>query len=209
MPSPTVTSDREALRALILARRSIRRFLPEPVPRDVIRRLLEAAGRAPSAHNRQPWRWVVIEQEARRRALAEDMGRDFARDLAADGLPPERIEQMVARSHARIGGAPLLILPCLTMTEMDRYPDPTRRLREWQMAVQSVALAAGNLLLAAHAEGLGGCWICAPIFCVPTVQQSLALPPDWEPQALLALGTPADRGRDREKKEIDEVTLWR
>ncbi len=60
------------------------------------------------------------------------------------------------------------------------------------MAVQSVALAAQNMLLMAHAEGLGACWMCAPLFCPDVVRAALALPADWEAQALLTLGYPAE-----------------
>ncbi|MGH2542901.1 MAG: nitroreductase family protein, partial [Ardenticatenaceae bacterium] len=156
-----------SLHEFLLTRRSIRNYLPEPVPLDLVQELLRVATRAPSAHNRQPWRWVVIHTEAAKHRLAEEMGIAFRRDLLRDGVPTERAEAMVRRSHERIGGAPLLIVPCVTMSEMDTYSDPARQRCEWQMAVQSVALACQNLMLAAHAVGLGSCWICAPIFCVP------------------------------------------
>jgi coenzyme F420-0:L-glutamate ligase / coenzyme F420-1:gamma-L-glutamate ligase len=193
----------------ILSRRSIRNYLPDPVPPDLVGGLLEVAGRAPSAHNRQPWRWVVVQTQEARRRLASDMGVAFRRDLLADGVSPEKVEAMVARSHERIGGAPMLVLACLSMEEMDSYPDPHRQRCEWQMAVQSVALACQNLMLAAHAVGLGSCWICAPIFCVPVVRRALDLPGDWEPQGLITLGWPADGGRDRERKPLECVTLYR
>jgi nitroreductase len=78
----------------------------------------------------------------------------------------------------------------MTMADMDRYPDPKRRRAEWTMATQSLALAGQNLLLAAHAEGLGACWLCAPLFCPEVVRAALGLPEDWEPQAFISLGWP-------------------
>ncbi len=60
------------------------------------------------------------------------------------------------------------------------------------MAVQSVALACQNLLLAAHAYGLGACWMCAPLFVPHVVRQVLELPAAWQPQALITLGYPAE-----------------
>ena len=74
------------------------------------------------------------------------------------------------------------------MADMDQYPDDRRQQAERVMAVQSVALAAQNLLLAAHAEGLGACWMCAPLFCPDVVRDALALPEDWEAQALIHAG---------------------
>ncbi|MBA3530991.1 MAG: nitroreductase family protein [Ardenticatenales bacterium] len=193
----------------ILTRRSIRNFRAEQVPLALVDELLRLAGRAPSAHNRQPWRWVVVHTDEGKQRLAEEMGHEFHLDLRRDGVPEEKAAAMVARSHERIRGAAVVLIPCLTMSEMDCYSDGERQRCEWQMAVQSVALACGTLMLAAHARGLGSCWVCAPIFCVSTVQRSLALPTDWEPQGLITLGWPADEGRNREKKAIENLTLYR
>ncbi len=99
-------------------------------------------------------------------------------------------------------GAATLIVVCLTMEDMDRYPDARRQEAEHAMAVQSVAMAGQNLLLAAHAEGLGGVWMCAPLFCPQTVRTVLDLPPDYEPQGVIALGYPAEQhGKTRQPLE--------
>ena len=58
------------------------------------------------------------------------------------------------------------------------------------MAVQSAAMAAQNLLLAAQSEGLGGCIMCAPLFCPETVAEALKLPRGWTAQMLLTIGMP-------------------
>jgi coenzyme F420-0:L-glutamate ligase/coenzyme F420-1:gamma-L-glutamate ligase len=94
---------------------------------------------------------------------------------------------------------------CFTLDDMDRYPDARRAAAERLMAVQSTAMAVQNLLLLAHAEGLGACWMCAPLFCPDTVRAALDLPADWEPQALITLGTPAAPGRRRERRAIAEI----
>jgi len=180
------------LLAWLAERRSIRRYLPEPVPPDLIDKLLTAACWAPSAHNRQPWRFAVITSEDSKYRLARAMGDKLRIDLNADGLPAEIIEKDVARSYARITNAPLLILLCLSMRHMDSYPDETRRQREWIMAVQSTAMAGQNLLLAAHAVGLAACWMCAPLFCPEVVSRTLDLPLNWQPQALITIGYPAE-----------------
>ena len=180
------------------SRRSIRRYRPEPVPEAVVWELLRAATYAPSAHNRQPWRFVVITTDEMKHRLAAAMGARLRADLQADGVHPERIEQDATRSYQRISTAPCLVLLCLTLEEMDSYPDPRRQQHEWTMAVQSVAMAGQNLLLAAHAHGLGGCWLCAPLFCPDVVCAALALPPEWQPQGLITLGYPAEtKTKDR------------
>ncbi|RMG93910.1 MAG: nitroreductase family protein [Chloroflexi bacterium] len=192
----------------LMSRRSIRRYTSDPIPDNLITQLLTAASWAPSAHNRQPWRFVVIRTPAAKQTLADAMGQKLRADLEADNVPPNIIEKDIGRSRQRITSAPLLFLLCLTMTDMDTYPDPFRQQNEWIMAVQSVALAGQNLLLAAHALGLGACWMCAPLFCPDTVRQTLNLPPDWEPQALITVGYPAER-RQKERHPISSRVLYR
>ncbi len=176
----------------IISRRSIRRYLPDAVPGELIDTILTAATYAPSAHNRQPWRFVVITSSETKQQLAVAMGQKLRADLESDDVPEHVINQDVTRSYERLTSAPLLIVLCLTLADMDSYPDPTRQRHEWVMAVQSTAMAGQNLLLAAHEAGLGACWMCAPLFCPDVVRHTLALLPDWEPQALLTIGYPAE-----------------
>ncbi|MBI5669425.1 MAG: nitroreductase family protein [Chloroflexi bacterium] len=192
----------------ILRRRSVRRYRPDPVPRDVVMTLLEAAIWAPSAHNRQPWRFAVVETPAQKVALAEAMGARLRQDLQADGLPETMIEADAARSYARVTSAPALVVLCLTLADMDVYPDERRMQNEYLMAVQSAALAGQNLLLAAHDAGLGACWLCAPLFASEVVRGVLCLPDDWQPQALITLGYPAET-REKTRRPLEEVVLWR
>jgi coenzyme F420-0:L-glutamate ligase/coenzyme F420-1:gamma-L-glutamate ligase len=198
----TATNNAQTLYQIIQERRSIRRYTNRPVERALIERLLAAATWAPSAHNRQPWRFVVIQEEGVKGRLAEAMNVTLRADLAADGLPAEQIKAQAARRQARLTRAPALILLCITMTDMDDYPDEKRRHAEWAMATQSLALAGQNLLLAAQAEGLGACWLCAPLFCPEVVRDTLGLPPDWEPQALISLGWPAETPT-KEREPLD------
>jgi coenzyme F420-0:L-glutamate ligase/coenzyme F420-1:gamma-L-glutamate ligase len=173
-------------------RRSIRRYARRPVERTAVERVLAAATWAPSAHNRQPWRFAVIDDDALQARLADAMSAALRADLAADGLPLDQIEAEASRRRERLTRAPVLILLCVTMADMDVYPDAKRSHAEWTMATQSAALAGQNLLLAAQAEGLGACWLCAPLFCPDVVRAVLALPGDWEPQAFISLGWPAE-----------------
>lgn len=193
---------------IIRGRRSIRRYLPDPVPRALIDAMLNAAIWSPSAHNRQPWRFAVIEQDAHKERLARAMGARLRADLEADALPPEQIEADVTRSYTRIISAPLIIMLCVSMVDMDAYPDVCRSQNEYLMAVQSVAMAGQNLLLAAHALDLGACWMCAPLFVPDIVREALELPPDWQPQGMLTLGYPAQQ-REKTRNPIEASVLWR
>jgi coenzyme F420-0:L-glutamate ligase / coenzyme F420-1:gamma-L-glutamate ligase len=187
---------------LMRGRRSIRRYRPDAVGREVLERLFLSAASAPSAHNRQPWRYLVIEDASAKAALARAMGERLAADRARDGDSGDAIAGDVARSHARIAGASVLVLVCLTLEEADVYPDEARSHAEFLMAVQSTAMATQNFLLAAHAEGLAACWMCAPLFCPEVVRASLDVLPVWQPQGLITLGFPADAGRDRPRKPL-------
>ncbi len=192
----------------LLQRRSIRRYRPDSVPREMIERILTAATWAPSAHNRQPWRFAVIQDNSQRESLASAMGARLRQDLEADNAPQELIEKDTTRSYSRITSAPVLIALCLSMADMDSYPDEKRSRAEYMMAVQSVAMAGQNLLLAAHDAGLAGCWMCAPLFCPDVVSENLNLPADWQPQALLTLGYPAE-SREKTRHPLEMSVLWR
>lgn len=176
----------------IYTRRSIRRYLDEDVPRALIEKILDAARWAPSAHNRQPWRFAVIERAETKHALASAMGEKLRTDLERDGIAREIIEKDTTRSYQRITSAPVVIVVCVSMQDMDVYHDTRRKKAEYLMATQSVAMAVQNLLLAAHALGLGTCWMCAPLFVPETVRDVLQLDADWEPHALITLGYAAE-----------------
>lgn len=197
------------LHALIHSRRSIRRFTDESVTVDLVRRLIETACQAPSAHNRQPWRFAVLSGESEKEALAEQMGEALRAARRADGDAAEAIEADVARSYQRITSAAVVVVVCLTMEAMDVYPDEARSNAEYMMAVQSVAMAGMNFLLAAHAEGLGACWLCAPLFAPAAARRALDLPKTWEPQGSILLGYAAEQGRSRERMPVEAVSLWR
>jgi F420 biosynthesis protein FbiB-like protein len=188
-------------------RRSIRRYDPEPIPNQILEELLAAATWAPSAHNRQPWRFAIITGTEHKHRLASAMGRRLRSDLQADHLAKAIIEKDVERSYRRISKAPALVLVCLTMADMDSYPDERRQRNEWIMAIQSTAMAGQNLLLAAHGLGIGACWMCAPLFCPEVVRQVLELPPDWQPQGLVTLGYPAE-SRQKGRQPLDTRLIF-
>ena len=193
---------------LLKGRRSVRRFLSSPVPSDALQRMLEAATWAPSSHNCQPWRFAVLTNPEIKAALADAMADELRHDLLADGLPPEEIEAQAFRSRRRIIEAPAAILFCLDVTQGDQFPDEDRRQAETLMGVQSVAMAGQNLMLAAHAEGLGGVWVCAPLFAPRAVRRALDLPGEWQPQGLLLVGYPAQVPSSRPRRTVAEITRY-
>jgi coenzyme F420-0:L-glutamate ligase/coenzyme F420-1:gamma-L-glutamate ligase len=203
-----INATQPTIHSIIVSRRSIRRYQDRPVPQTVLEGILTAASWAPSAHNRQPWRFVVITSPDTRTNLALAMGTRLRADLAADHVPADKIEKDTSRSFSRINGAPALVVVCMSMVDMDHYPDEKRAAAERLMAVQSTALAVQNLLLSIHAEGLAACWMCAPLFCPDVVSTQLQIPTDWEPQALITLGYPAEQ-RESTRFPLETRVLWR
>ncbi|MEA1977416.1 MAG: nitroreductase family protein [Chloroflexota bacterium] len=204
-----MSESTSTLYRIIQERRSIRRFNDAAIPPETLQRVLDAATMAPSAHNRQPWRFVILTALEDKRSLANALGEELREDRLADGDDPGQIERDVTQSVGRITDAPVLVIACLSVEAMDDYPDERRKTAEYIMAVQGVAMAAQNLLLAAHAEGLGACWLCAPLFTKDEVREELNLPEGWDPQGLIILGYPAHAGKDRPRRPIEEVLLWR
>lgn len=124
LPSP------EATLALLKARRSIRRYRPDPVPEEMLMQVLEAGRWAPSASNRQPWAFIVVREAAVRRAVAQHAAFYFLR-------------------WAHVEEAPVIIALC----GYKKNPAYRRFLHE------DIGLAGGQMMLQAKALGLGTCWL--------------------------------------------------
>ena len=193
----------------ISRRQSVRRFTPQAVPDTVITQLLEAAVLAPSAHGRQPWRFVVIAPGAGRHTLVAAMDAEWSVQLAADGTTVEQIDARRAASATRIIDAPALIMPCLDTTLLDVYPDAARQQAEYTMAVQSIGCAIQNILLRAVDLGYDAGWMCAPVFCGATVQRACALPDTIVPQALIPIGVMAAPPKRRPKRSGADLRIDR
>jgi coenzyme F420-0:L-glutamate ligase/coenzyme F420-1:gamma-L-glutamate ligase len=188
----------------IKQRRSIRKYSPRPISPEILREILEAAGWAPSAHNAQPWRFIVLTEESAKQALAEAMADAWTADMAKDGVAVEAQKRQA--SIERFTHAPVLVLACLTMEDMKVYPDERRQRSERDLAMQSLGAAIQNMLLTAHTAGLGACWFSAPSFCKETIRKVLKIPENVEPQALITLGYPTEKPRATSRKPLETYT---
>ncbi|MFV9507307.1 MAG: nitroreductase family protein [Oscillochloridaceae bacterium umkhey_bin13] len=201
------TPHTESVMQVIRGRRSVRAFRPEPLRREQIELVIEAAGWAPSPHGRQPWRFVVVTTPDAKLRLAEAMGAQWQQQLALDGQDEATILLRFQKSHERITSAPVVIVPCLYLEDLDVYPDPERQAAETTMAIQSLGCAVQNMLLAAYAQGFDGGWMCAPLFCQATVRQALELEATLHPHALIPLGYPARDPVRRPRRPLDELIV--
>jgi coenzyme F420-0:L-glutamate ligase/coenzyme F420-1:gamma-L-glutamate ligase len=193
---------------LISRRRSIRKFSSRKVPTKILNEILQAAQWAPSAHNAQPWRFIVLTDPASKMGLAEAMSKAWNADLTIDGVATEVRKKMTEASTKRFASAPALIVACLTMQGMRKYFDSSRLKNERDLAVQSIGAAIQNLLLKAYSKNLGTCWFSAPVFCKGTVRSILGIPESIEPQALITLGYPLEKPKAPRRKSLQEIVHW-
>jgi coenzyme F420-0:L-glutamate ligase/coenzyme F420-1:gamma-L-glutamate ligase len=193
----------------IRGRRSVRVYQDREVPRRLIEEILEAARWAPSPHGRQPWRFVILTRLDLKEHLADAMGASWRANLAMDGEPEEIVTRRLENSRQRLLHAPVLIIACLYLEELDRYPDAARQEAEKIMAIQSLGAAVENLMLAAWDLGLETGWMCAPLFCPEIVCKALELDSALIPQALITLGYLGREPRRREHRSIEAlIARW-
>jgi len=190
------------LHDFLRSRRSVRRFKPDSIPDSVIERILTTATYAPSAHNRQPWRFVVIKNPDVKPRLATALTDKMRLDMQAEGAAESEIERRVANSLRRIEEAPVIIMLCRDTTDV-RVDTP----EETIMNIQSTTLAGLQLLLAAQAEGLGGNWICWPLYATKETQSVLELPENWEPQAMIIVGYSNEQPKQKELKPLSRISI--
>lgn len=193
---------------LIKTRRTVRKFLQKEVEREKITELIEAATWAPSAHNSQPWRFFVITSKKTKEAFSLAMARKWEEDLRKDKVDENIIKYLVEDSHERFISSPVIIVVFIDMSEMQKYPDERRNNYEKVMAIQSASAAIQNLILLAHAFGLGSNWRCAPLFAQEEVKKVLKVNLSWEPVAAVSIGYPEEVPPAPKRKSVNEVVVW-
>jgi len=193
-----------SIKTLFKQRRSIRKYINQFVPNEFILETLEAASWAPSAHNAQPYRFIIVSDIMVKQSLAKAMAETWIKDLTKDNVATKKKEK-ADFSIKRFSSAPVFIVACLTLEDMKQYPDEKRQLFERDLAVQSLGAAIQNMLLSASENGLGACWFSAPIFCKDTVRQILNIPKIIEPQAIILMGYANEKPNVRQRKSIEEL----
>jgi len=214
--------DAAALHDFFRARRSVRTFTGAPVDRARLERLVAAAVTAPSSTNRQPWRFTVVTQPARRRAIA-----DAVRARA------EQMKAIIARGHhADDYGSygdffhePLDSAAAIIVPQYREYPDliaafiasgggdPAAFTTSAAMQAElcSTSAAVMVLLLAAHAEGLGACWMAGPMIARAEVCALCEISEPWHMLGAIAVGHPAPASPSAIKparKPLDRVITF-
>lgn len=193
---------------VLKTRRSIRHYKTQIPSKKTILEMLDLARYCANAHNSQPYRFIVILNSHQKETLIKAMLSKYEDDLRKDGSSESRISKIIENAKHNFLNSPILILACITMEEMQKYPDPERQHCELLMAVQSCANSLQNLLLIAHAKKLGACWYCSPLFCPDIVKSSLNLPPSYIPQAFITLGVSDETPVPINRKPLDEIVQF-
>ena len=189
----------------IHTQRAIRRFTGEPVSDEVIERILEAAVRAPSGRNTQPWRFVVIRDADTKRKIGEYYR--LACEEAGIGQEPipglsKKVNESVAHLANHMGDAPVLILACYEYLTEDTVEPSTL------LTGSSIYPAVQNLLLAARAIGLGTALTTVHSMFESEIKALLGIPPNVQTAALIPLGYPSTEERfgGSRRRPVAEVT---
>jgi nitroreductase len=206
--------------AFLTSRRSVRAFRDEPIDRAALRRVLEAATKAPSSTNRQPWRFAVVLRSDLKSAL-----------VAAVRARTEAIKAVIRRGHHAedfgsygdffwepLAEAKVIVVPqhrahadqlaaLLASGGADPADFTTAAAMRPELCATSAAVMA--LLLQAHAEGLGACWMAGPTVARDDIHALLGVREPWCMVGAIALGVPVGPPPAApERRPIDKVVTW-
>ena len=188
----------------IYTQRAVREFRPDPVPDDLVCKLIESATKAPSGGNRQPWKFVVVRDPELKRRIGEYYLRSWESAYGTRNTPTSSLETRIRTSAASLAEhmheAPVLILACI---EHDGSASTMGRGGSIYPAVQ-------NMLLAARRLGLGSVITSLHKRYEQGIKELLGIPENVETAALLPIGYPAEGVRygPTKRAPVDEVTYW-
>src|SRR5436305_9528990 len=204
--------------------RALRRLKPDPVPDELITRVLDVAIRAPSGGNAQNWIFIVVRDEAQRRRLGavyRKASDEVAEIYAARGRPAHLSDEQYRRLMAggeylweHIAEAPVLLVPCLRTRDMpprDALPEAVAKRYEAHLAYQkqirgaSIYPAVQNVILACRALGLGTTITTNHIRCEHEVKAVLGVPDDVDTYALMPIGYPHEKFGPVTRRPLAEI----
>jgi nitroreductase/uncharacterized protein YndB with AHSA1/START domain len=204
----------EALHTL----RSVRRFRPDPVPDVFLRQVIEAATRAPSARNAQPWYFVAVRDPETKRAIAAlylaawQQAQVYTATVDADADIKDRpgyahMMQTVDTLAKQLDRAPVLILACLDTLQLGPMADAAGNILAPQSAFASIFPAVQNLMLAARGLGLGSTLTTVFGSVEPEIRAAVGIPPHVRVAALIPLGYPLRPFHVTQRKPVDAVAF--
>ncbi|HKW27782.1 MAG TPA: nitroreductase family protein [Verrucomicrobiae bacterium] len=196
---------------LIRSRRSVRRFSNRAVSREDMVRLLEAARWAPSNHNRQPWRFIIIEDNKQISQLAETVSQGLSEKLKSLPEVAARYISQFKQNATFFANAPVLVV-VLHKQPVSVSAPVLAGLKNPDLVSGeplSVAMAVQNFLLSAQALGLGTCVLTGPLLAQDVLVGVLGLPAGHDLTCLVALGYPAESPAPPRRKTIEQIAEFR
>lgn len=205
----------EPLLTLLRERRSIRRFTARQPDDGQLAKLLEAARWAPSASNRQPYRLLVVRDAERIEAMRQTVTDATAALQASARADRQEAVSAYLKHFDFFGGAPIVLAPIVRLGP-DLLAAATGNATSQNASiprtlldnVSSVAAALTNLLLAAHALGLGACWMTGPLVAERELCALLGVPRGWSLAALVPLGYPAEVPAAPPRKPVEALSRF-
>jgi nitroreductase len=200
---------------------AIRRFRTDPVPDEIITKVLDAAIRAPSGSNAQSWIFIVVKDAEQRRKLGEvyKKASNILMKLYSGATRPQHIDEkkydrfMKAVVHLfdHMGDAPVLLVPCLRASMWAggaKLPDDVKQKMAGSVRIagSSIYPAVQNIILACRAFGLGTVLTTIHAFFEDEVREILSLPPDIQTYALMPIGYPQGHHYAVKRKPVSDVT---
>ena len=180
-------------------------FASKDLDKKIIEECIELACWAPSAHNGQFWRYIILQKGKLRKRLVDKMNEKLRYDLLKDGNDEEVIKVKIEKTRNTFLKAPYLILLCLDQKELEKYEDIERTHNELLLGVQSISSSATYLLLAFETKNLAACWYCAPLFAKEIIKESLKLPKSYIPMAFFTVGYPIKSVKAPNRKKLKEI----
>lgn len=199
------------------SRRSIRKFLPRIPERELLEKLVEAAVTAPSASNKQPWRFFIVTNPEIKSRMAETVR--AAVERVAGHIQPQFESPFRAYGDyfTRFENAPVVMVPLYRpLTLLSSMVGPGLAAKDQRNIIQmeqqsglvSTSLAIENLLLMAHDLGLGASGLTGPLIAADDLREILAVPAGWEIAALIAVGYPDEQPPATVRKPAGNVIRW-
>jgi nitroreductase len=188
-------------------RRSVRKFLEKEIDRGILEKILSAGIAAPSAKNRQPWRFTVI-TGALRREMAAILRSGFNREKSGEAFLPHYAQYLASaeRTAEIMETAPVTVLAVNAENGFSLNQTAEEKLFE-TANIQSIGASIQNILLAALEYGVGGLWICDIYFAYPELRAWLRT--DRQIVAAVSLGYPDETPFPRPRKRLDCVVEWK
>ncbi len=198
--------DKTAFSNILTSRRSYKfKFDSKEIEKKIIKECINLARWAPSAHNAQQWRYIILEKDDTRSILIDNMNKILRNDLEKDGKSEKFIQNKINRTRENFLQAPYLILLCLDEDGIEKYPDSERTQNEFILGVQSISASATYLLLAFAIRDISACWYCAPLFTKEIVKKTLNLPESFVPMAFFTVGYPIKSPKAPARKKLEDI----